>query len=229
MPILGKKLAHQFVADKGAKTVMQRLGIKKTGGSSSNNDNGTSNGKPGTGGNAGNINSGTVQPGQTDMIASSMMDSVNPHYAPSVRDYRKKKKQTEQQKSSFMSEGTLLEELLDPGHPLNRRFVQFVEDRYAMNEVALLGLTLKYKNATDSKDRTRLGKQVIKEFIEDGAPRAVDIDFDLREILLSTAKRSQWAPGSLDQIRRNLMFDLKGNFLGKFEQHLEKESQKMDV
>lgn len=228
MPILGKKVAHQIIADKNAKSIMARLGIKRTGtgNSSSAHDAPTSAKGAGSGGNLSPTASNLATAGgKTEMIASSMMESMNPSYAPSVNAYRKKKKQYEQQKSSFMSEGTLLEELLDPQHPLNKRFVKFVEDRFAQNEVALLSLTLQFKDAKDSKERTKLGKQIMKEFIEDGAPRAVDLPHDAREVLTSTAKRQQWVPTSLDEVRRSLMFDLKGNFLGKFETQLEKEAK----
>ena len=223
MPILGKKLAHQIMADKNAKTLMQRLGIKKTGtNSSSAHENPASNTKN-------NDNTATGKPGMTELAPTSLMESVNPSYAPSVNAYRKKKKIHEQQKSSFLSEGTLLEELLDPGHPLNKRFTKFVEERYAQNEVALLALCIQYKNASDSKERAKVGKQAVKEFIGADAPRAVDLPHDVKEILLSTAKRSQWVATSFDQIRRTLMFDLKGNFLAKFENQLEAESQKVDA
>jgi hypothetical protein len=225
MPILGTKTAHQIVADKGAKTIFQRLGIQKTGNSSSANDqNPTSKSAQ-----KGPTSNNAVQPGNTEMLASSMMDSTNPNYNPSIRDFRKKKKTQEQQKSSFLSEGTLLEELLDSGHPLNKRFIKFVEDHYAQNEVALLGLTLRYKNTQDSKERAKLGKTAVKDFIEDGASRQVDLPQDLRDIIVSSARRNQWATTSFDEIRRNLMFDLKGNFLGKFEKQLEIDARKTDL
>jgi Regulator of G protein signaling domain len=228
MPILGKKVAHQIVADKDNKTILQRLGLKKTNNSSSAQDNPTS---AGLGkGITSNNNKGTAQPGQpTELAAPSFMDSVNPAYNPSIQAYKKKKKLHEQQKSSFLSEGALLEELLDPGHPLNKRFVKFVEDRYAQNEVALLGMCIRYKNAADNKERTKIGKQLMKEFIEIGAPRAVDIPAEQKDIVTSVAKRSQFVPGTFDEIRRTLMFDLKGNFLGRFEKALEKDAQKEDA
>jgi len=228
MPIIGKKLAHQFVADKGAKTIMERLGIKKTGNSSVGADNPTSRSNQGKSPSA-MASPGNGQLAPTNMMASSMMDSTNPSFNPSVRDYRKKKKVEDQQKSSFLSENTLLEELLDPDHPMNKRFVQYVESKHAQNEAALLSLCIKYKNATDSKERGKIGKQVVKDFVDDGAPRGVDLPADQRQVLLSTAKRSQWVATTLDPIRRLMAHELKGNFLHKFENQLEAEAQKTDL
>jgi len=243
MPLLGKRLAHQFVVDKNAKTIMQRLGIAKTG--SSSNGEGMSSGRNnkkdtngavnnGGGGNETGkemitVNSNTALPTSMPGSPTSFLESTNPAFSPSFADYKKKRKQTENQQSSFLSEGTLLEELLDPAHPLHTRFVKFVESRFATNEVALLMLTYQYKSASDSKERTKLGKLAVKDFIEDHAPKMVDLPHDIREILLSTAKRSQWVNTSLDDIRRCLVFDLKGNFLSKFEKQMEVEALKLDV
>jgi hypothetical protein len=231
MPVLGKQLAHQIMTDKNAKTLMERLGLKRTGmtgnSSSAQNDKVTSQGKGATSPMSGGMSGGVAPSGGRALAASSLFDSVNPSYAGGPPNYMKKKKVDPDQKSSVMSEGTLLEELLEPSHPLNARFVKFVEQRYAQNEVALLSLTLKYRSANDTKERTKLGKQAMKEFVEPNAPRAVDLPYELKEVLLSTAKRSQWVPTTFDQIRRNLMFDLKGNFLGKFEKVLEDEATRV--
>ena len=226
MPILGKQLAHQFSTDKAAKTIMQRLGIAKTGGSSSNQDLPTSA--------KGKKTDLQVSPGQTTMIASSMMDSTNPNFTidnpQRAKAHRKKKKDDEHQKSSFLSsEGALLEELLDPAHPFHAKFVDFVKSRYAENEMEMLSQCLKFKYARDSKERSKIGKHIMREFVDSGAPKEVDIPADLKDSLIITARQAQWSPTTFDVIRRNLAFDLKGNFLGAFEKRIDMENEKQAV
>jgi len=228
MPILGKTLAHQYSTDKGAKTIMQRLGIQRTGDSSSNHDQSGSRsaGKPGAVQNNNGINPNNNLVNL--MVASSVLESTYPSVmkSSSIRhgsnlvsyDKNGEIRHDKHNGSSVFSEGTLLEELMDPHHVHHDEFVKFVESRYAGNEIALFGSTVAYKNAADNKERAKLGKFIVKEFIADNAPRAVDIPYQAKEILLSAAKRSQWVSTTFDQVRTVLMFDLKGNFLSKFEQ-----------
>ena len=225
--MLGKKLAFQFTSDRAAKPIMQRLGIKRTGDSSSAQDKtGGSQGKAGaTGSNRTNVvQNPTEQLGTTTVLASSTLHEPATFTveSPMRSNTRMKVKVAGTNTSSAMSEGAYLDELMDPAHPLHKRFMKFIDDRYASNEIALFSATLDYRNANDTKERTKVGKYIVKEFIEVGASRGVDLPSSTRDILLSTAKRSQWVATSLDEVRRTLVFELKGNFLIKFEEMIEK-------
>lgn len=211
MPLLGTKIAHQFISDENSKSIMQRLGIKKT----ANSQTGTSNKND-------MVVSGTVNPLS---VVGGGGNEVSDFTSSTKRmGPLRKQRNAENEHSSFLSsDGTLLEDLLSPEHELHGRFVEFVRVRHANNEIALLQSTIKYRLAVDAKERKKLGMKIMQDFVVQGAPKQVDLPSHQRDVLVSTAKRSQFVVTTFDEIRRMLKFDLKGNFLGAFEKELEKD------
>lgn len=215
MVVLGKTLAHQIVVDKDSGSLMQRLGIQRTGGSSSAKDDGMSAGAVVPTGGKGSQKSFQ----NTDIVPSSMapMSSSFQGNAPG----RKPKKHQPSDASSFLSEGTLLEELIDSNHPYHKKFSQFVKARFAENEMGLFEQLSKYRYLKAPKDLQKLGSVIIKDYIVENAPKQVDLPYEMRESVLASVKDGSYLPKTFEQIRRQLRFDLTGNFASAFERQME--------
>lgn len=186
------KVALQVNLDKkGAKSIMQRLGIVKT--STFENE------REGNGG------SSLVTYTQNKQLGalSNPMSSKGNRVA-----------------SSAVSETTQMEELLSPDHPSNAAFIAFVKSRFATAELELLDHCLQYKRAKTSKDRKRIGTAIMKKFIQDGAPQQVDIPDGIKKILISTAAKNMYVEGTFDAVRGPLVFEIKGNFFAPFEKKM---------
>ena len=186
-PLLGKKLAHQINLDKrGARTIMQRLGIKKT---------------------------STVEGGQE--LSSAMIPTpgglaTTTLYTPSsVSNFNIRK---EPVSSSAQSETAQMEDLLNPQSKNHKVFMEYVKKRYALNEVNLVEECIRYKRAKNSQERTRIGKQIINKFILDGASQQVDVPHTVKKNLETCLAKNIFHENTFDQVRAPLIFDLKGNF-----------------
>jgi hypothetical protein len=196
MPLLGMKLAHQVSLDKkGAKTIMQRLGIVKT---STFGDK-----EKGEGG-------GSSVVGNTGTNNKQLGSLLNPMSSQAGKRLQ----------SSVVSESTQMEELLSPDHPANKAFLDYVKSRFATSELELLEQLLLYKHSKTLKERKKLGNAIMKKFIMDGSPQQVDIPDGIKKILVSTAAKGMFVEGTFDAVRGPLVFEIKGNFFAPFEKKM---------
>jgi hypothetical protein len=107
---------------------------------------------------------------------------------------------------------------------LRERFTVYVRSKFASDALSLYEACKRYRVIARTKDSTaasKLGKQIIREYVMESAPHAVDMAHSLRLELLKADETNNFTPETFDQAMA-MSFDLlKANFYHSFRSFLQ--------
>lgn len=225
MPVLGLKLAFQFDTDKdGARSIRERLGLKKTGGSTLHSE---SQMKAGSTmkvtGRAGDKSNQSFNPENATNANGSILTVVEPYVASEIHETSNKKNKNRAGNQilsvAFSDEEGAMEEILkDETGELRDRFTEFIRSKYATESMVLYDACVRFQAASNSgaENLNKLGREIVKAHVADDAPSSVDMPDNMRKKLLAMYSQNDFPPTAMNQTK-NMTFDLlKANFYQKF-------------
>jgi len=202
IPILAKNVALQIELDKkGTKTVAQRF-KNMVGATSQTSNDRTNNSSVAPGGN--NMMSNKVMASEQlvpSMTATGNFETHNPIHL----------KQTSQVCST---DG--MEDLLSSDNAINRKkFADFVRAKFAGNSLAFYDAITEYEQCEPKKRKVR-GDAIIRKFVVDASPDAIDFPSEMKDKLLLAQSSGQYTATTFTAAKTLTFELLKYNFYHKF-------------
>jgi hypothetical protein len=208
IPAIAKKAALQVELDKkGTKTLRERFKniIKQTASSSHQNEKNSST---------------TNQPGG---VVSNTKNQVAPSDALVTSAVTFESRNPMMMKAQLSQYGSAdgMEEILHGEDDTHKaKFADFVRARFASDSLNFYDAVLDYEKASSKGLRSK-GDAIMKRFIVENAPEAIDLPHDIRQGLLSSYRQHHYNSQTFAESKKIAFELLKSNFYHKFAETVE--------